>query len=458
MAAAMWAAGVLALGVVLVAGVFIARFIYYRPQRGLLLLAAATPLHGLLAIAPVPGFVAGWKEGLVAFTAVCAWLRRNRTPDPAHPPLYAPWWPAAVLLVAFGSISALVAFGFFGVVAIKVTYFYLALVLILWFAPFDARDRDNLVSILMSMAAFASLVGIAQLVVGPAVLVQLGYEYGRQVRTSGSLLRVFSTFNQPFPFGLYVMLALLVGGAVALAEPRRRRNALFLAASPVMAIAMATSVVRAAILGLAVGLIWLALRRFRGLGAGLIVVAVLGAAALPLLPSKITSAFFSSSSLGERGAGWNDIIASLLIHPVGQGLGASGASADRMATAQGVRFSGLSTNYQPDNYYVKMLLELGPIGLWLFLALVITALVWTTRLSRTLPGRDGALALGVSASIVAAMFASVVATYFEIFPIDVYFWLLLGVVGCAAAQHESGTARWPSGPAAVESRPISASY
>jgi O-antigen ligase len=127
-----------------------------------------------------------------------------------------------------------------------------------------------------------------------------------------------------------------------------------------------------------------------------------------------------------------------------------------MATAQGTRFSGLSTNYQPDNYYVKMLLELGPIGLWLFLALIITALLWTTRLSRSLPGRDGALALGVSASIVAAMFASVVATYFEIFPIDVYFWLLLGVVGCAAAQHRSDTGRLPSGRVEAESRPISA--
>ena len=77
-------------------------------------------------------------------------------------------------------------------------------------------------------------------------------------------------------------------------------------------------------------------------------------------------AAFSSSSLGERSAGWNDIIASIQVHPFGTGLGASGASADRMAIAGGTTFSGLSTNYQPDNYYMKMLIELGPIGLWLF--------------------------------------------------------------------------------------------
>ena len=444
---------VLAAGAALV----VAWFVFRRPQRGLLILAAATPLHGLLTILPLPGAAAGWKEALVVFTALCAWARRGRRTDRSRLPLHAPWWPAALALFAFGTVSGVVAFGLLGFVAVKVTFFYVAIVVVLWWAPFDVRDRDHLVTVLMVMTAFTSVVGIAQLIVGPGALIALGYEYGTQVRTAGGLLRTFSTFNQPFPFGLYVMLGLLVAGAVALSEPRRPRNAVFLALTPVMVIAMASSVVRASILGLAVGLIWLALRRFRQLGIGLVAAGVIGAVTLPLLPASISGAFFSSSSLGERGAGWSDIISSIVVHPFGLGLGASGAAADRMSTASGVEFSGLSTNYQPDNYYVKMLLELGPIGLWAFLALIITTLVWSTRLSRSLPGRDGALALGVSASIVAAMFASVVATYFEIFPIDVYFWLLLGVIGCAAAQHDSSSGHSPSDREAAEYRPISAS-
>lgn len=429
--------------------------IYRRPQRGLLALAALVPLDGLLVLAPVPGIVGGWKEGLVALTFACAWLRRVPRQDRTDVPLHLPWWPAAAIFVVFGSVSALTAFGLIGLVAIKVTYFYIALVAVLWFAPFDARDRDRLITVLMGMTVFTSIVGLAQLAVGPGFLISLGYEYGRDVRTAGGLLRVFSTFSQPFPFGLYVMLGLLVGGAVALADPRRRRNAVFLALSPLLVIAMASSVVRAAILGLAVGLVWLALRRFRQLGVGLLAGAVGLVAVIAVLPSSITGTFFSSSSLGERSAGWSDIVSSILVHPFGRGLGFSGASADRISTAQGVQFSGLSTNYQPDNYYVKMLLELGPIGLWVFLALIITALVWTTRMGATLPGQDGALALGVSASIVSAMFACVVATYFEIFPIDVYFWLLLGVVGCAAAQHGSGSEHSHFDRAEVGSRPTS---
>nr|WP_306305347.1 O-antigen ligase family protein [Rhodococcus yunnanensis] len=418
------------------------------------------PLNGLLFLLPVPGFVSGWKEGLVLLTLVCAWIRRSRRRSPADPPLLMPWWPAAAVFVVFGCVSALATFGFVGVFAIKVTFFYILLVAVMWLAPFDAKDRDDLVSILMGMGVFTSVVGVVQLIAGPAALVSLGYEYGTQVRTSGGLLRTFSTFNLPFPFGLYVMLSLLVGGAIALADPRRRRNMAFLLASPMMVVAMSSSIVRGAILGLVVGLIYLIAVRFRYLAGPLAVAAVAVAVVVPFVP-KITAVFFSSSSLGQRGDGWNNIIASILVHPLGTGLGSSGSAADRISTASGAAFTtdgGLSTNYQPDNYYVKAALELGPIGLWAVVALLVAALLWCTRLSRSLPGADGALALGVGASIVAAMFASLVSTYFEIFPIDVYFWLLLGVVGCAAAQHSSSTEHSRSDPAEAEYRPTSVSY
>lgn len=450
---------VFAIALVAVAGLAVAAAVYHRPQRGVLLLAATVPLNGLLFLLPLPGIVSGWKEGLVLFTLGCAWIRRVRGRPTTSPPLSMPWWPAVALFVALGSVSALATFGLVGVFAIKVTFFYILVVGILWLAPFDAEDRDDLVSILMGMGVFTSVVGIAQLVAGPAALVSLGYEYDTQVRTSGGLLRTFSTFNLPFPFGLYVMLSLLVGGAVALADPQRRRNMLFLAASPMMVVAMASSIVRGAILGLVVGVVYLIAIRFRFLAAPLALAAVAVAVVVPFVP-QISSVFFSSSSLGQRGDGWNNIIASIMIHPLGTGLGSSGAAADRVATASGEAFTtgGLSNNYQPDNYYVKAALELGPIGLWVVLALLVTSLLWCTRLSRALPGKDGALALGVGASIVAAMFASLVSTYFEIFPIDVYFWLLLGVVGCAAAQHNSSTGRSRSGPAEAAFRPTSVNY
>jgi hypothetical protein len=98
--------------------------------------------------------------------------------------------------------------------------------------------------------------------------------------------------------------------------------------------------------------------------------------------------------------------------------------------------------YQPDNYYVKMLLELGPIGLWAFGTLLVAVLVSALRAARYTLGADSAFCLGVSASIVAACVASLVSTYFEIFPMDFYFWLLISAVGCAVVQRSNGTDLW----------------
>ena len=99
--------------------------------------------------------------------------------------------------------------------------------------------------------------GIAHQILGAEFLVRLGYEYNTVVRSAGPLLRSFSTFIQPFPFGLYVLMGILVGGSVALQDLSRIRNRLFLAAMPVLIVGMGMSIVRAAFLGLIVGMIWL---------------------------------------------------------------------------------------------------------------------------------------------------------------------------------------------------------
>jgi putative inorganic carbon (hco3(-)) transporter len=443
----------IAIVVAAVGGVSVLIAVYRRPQRGLLFLAALTPLHGLLAIVPIGG-LAGWKEALVALTAASAWLNRFRQPAPPPLAVFAPWWPVMAIYIPVGTVSALTVFGIFGVVALKVAFFYVAIVAILWLAPFDATDRDQLVGIIMAMGVLTSLVGIAQQLVGPQALVELGYTYGEQVRSTGRLFRTFSTFNQPFPFALYVTLSLLVGGSVALAAPRRPRNLAFLCMTPIMVLSMSTAVVRAAILGLLIGVVWLTIIRYRW---GLIPM-VFGAFAVgvgwPFLPAGVRGAILATSSIAERSTGWREAVSTILTDPFGEGLGATGAAAQRMAAASGATITEIRMEaaYQPDNYYMKVLIELGPIGVWVIVVLFVITLIWTVKLSRSLPDPDGALALGVSSSILAAMAASTVATYFEIFPLDVHFWLLLGVVGCATAQHQSGSGLWPSARTAAEFR------
>lgn len=424
--------------------------VYERPQRGLLLAALLTPLHGLLLIAPDGQSYVWWKELLLVVTLLATIVTPNRQ---GRGGVSMPWLPILIALVVIGGISALLTLGLpAALYPFKITFFYMTVVpLVLWRAPFTARDRDNLVTIIMVVSVTTSVWGIAQQFLGGAYLHELGYEYNSVLRTSGSFLRSFSTFTQPFPFGLYVTMALLVGGAVALRDPARWRNRLFLLSTPVQLAGMGTSIVRAAYLGLFVGLLWLAVHRYRGLFVGLVAAAAAGGIALLAVPSKYVQSVLSSNSLGQRASGWSQIGDAVMMNPFGQGLGATGSAAEKLATTTQrlsddylylLQTLNPALAYQPDNYYVKILLELGPIGLWAFLTLLVTVLVSTLRASRFTSGFDSAFCLGVSASVVAAAVASAVSTYFELFPLDLYFWLLVGAVGCAVAQAPDTDQRW----------------
>lgn len=455
------------------AAVALGLMLYQRPQRGLLLIAALTPLHGLLVIVPGGEALSPWKEGVLLLTLAATFVSPYRTKLPA--PSF-PWWPAVAAWMAMGVLSAVLVSGLGGITPLKITFFYLIIPVILWRAPFDARDRDTFVTILMGMGVFTALVGLAQQAVGGERLAALGYRWDDHLRTTGGILRSFSTFTTPFAFGLFVMISLIVGGAIALADPHRLRNKLFLYATPIMVLGMGVTIVRASYIGLVVALLWLAIHRHRALLLGFGAAALAAPIAFFAVPSSILSPLFSSSSLGERGDGWSETLASLWVHPFGQGLGATGSAAAKALADVNPMLSEMSLQaavtfghmpYQPDNYYIKLAVELGPLGVWLFVLILICAAVSTLRAARIMRGQDSALALGVSASVLAVAVASTVSTYLEIFPLDVYFWLLLGIVGCSLTQHlsseqlrktESVSAPCLSGPPVAESRPTSSNY
>lgn len=424
--------------------------VYRRPQRGLLLAALLVPFHGMLLIVPNGQSFVWWKEALLAVTLLAALVTPYRRPNSG---VSMPWLPIAVVFVAVGVISALLTTGFPGAVyPVKITFFYLAVVpLICWYAPLTPRDRDHLVTIIMAVSVITAVWGLVQQFVGQEFLHELGYEYNTALRTSGSFMRSFSTFVQPFPFGLYVAMAVLVGGAVALSDPGRLRNRVFLLLIPVQLAGMGMSIVRAAYLAVIVGVLWLIVHRYRHLVVGVVLAALAGGMALVYIPGQYVQSLFSSSSLGQRTSGWSKIWDAVMTNPFGAGLGSTGSAAEKLETATQntpTAYLAMLQNlnpelaYQPDNYYVKVLIELGPIGLWAFVTLLVVVLVSTLRASRYTRGVDSAFCLGVSASIVGACLASMVSTYFEIFPMDFYFWLLISAVGCAVVQTPAGTERW----------------
>ena len=395
-----------------------------RPQRGVLLLAALLPFDGLQQIV---GFPAGWKEALtlavLGATFVAPFAVRSagrRLPQ---------WGYLILALAAVGVVSAVLVGGSRGLVGLKVGFFYVLLGLAVWRCPLDARERDRLVSILMATGFATAMFGLVQQLLGPDRLVDLGYEYNTDIRTAGGFLRSFSTFDTSFAFALYLMVVVLVGLAVALGAPRRLRNRLFLLSLPVILAAMAVAITRVAFLGLAAGLVYMAITKYRSLVVvfidGVVIAAVLLVAA-----ASFSGAFLSTSSSEARFDLWGGNVAEIAAHPFGAGVGATGAAAEKAAEVVGSD----EEVFQPDNYYFKLAYEFGVIGLWLFALVLVAAATSAHQVARRLTGTDAAFASGVTACVIAAAVACVVSTYFEIFPLDAYFWLLLAVVATCAPE------------------------
>jgi putative inorganic carbon (HCO3(-)) transporter len=389
-------------------------WIAQRPQRGVLLLVATVPYWGLDTILPIPS---GWKEALALYTLLWTLLSIVFKPRP-HYPLPKVAQPF-VAYFAIALASAAVVRGTQAEIGVKVGFFWVLMAVMVWLRPLDARERDRVITIMMVNALITALVGLLQQVVGASRLVSLGYDYNTTVRFTGHFLRSFSTFKLPFDFGFYLALVIVVGTSISLREPRRPRSIFFFASLPIITLGLLFTFVRGAYLVVGIGMLYLAVTRFRWLFLGVPVALLL----LLLVPGQYATPTLGATSLGQRSQSWTDHI-STIFDPVGHGIGLTGSAGEKVQQVLKLN----NDVYQPDNQYFKTIYELGVLGLFFFVLLLLSAF-WTARAAvPRLHGRDQALAEGLSAHILGVMAACFVATYFEIFPMDFFFWLLLSIV------------------------------
>ena len=416
--------GVVVLGVAILVPVTIA--IAERPQRGVLVLAALLPFDGMLH-ALGPSWTAPWKQVfiLAMFVATFFCPPEARAQLPRRIP---GWVLAFCVLLVLGLVSAFFKDRNTALVGLRLSYFSAFITLTVWRCPFTRRDRDHLVSVFLALSIITSVIGMWQQVVGHAYLHSLGYGYTENIRfTSGFTMRSFSTFNLPFPFGFYLMLAILIGFPMALAEPRRLRNKIFFLTLPLVATALLYTFVRGAMLGTAVGLLYLAFHRYKFLVYGIPIVIV--AALFIPSGSNLTGAVFSSTSLQDRTVSWNDRFDRFAENPLGTGIGTTGAAAEKAA-----KLNSLDPNatYVPDNSWLKVLFELGVFGLWMMVAMLASMFIFTRFVERRSNGIDRDFVNGAAAQLLAVFTASLVATYLELTPMDQLFWLMAGIVATIA--------------------------
>ena len=405
-----------------------------RPQVGILGFAALLPFDGMLHVLG-PSWTNPWKQVVILALLVGTFLCPPEARSGAKRKLPRFVGPFLAYL-AVGLVAAFFVDRTTALVGLRLSYFSAIIALVLWRCPLSRKERDHLVTIFMILAVVTSLVGIWQQIVGHEYLYNMGYAYGDNIRfTEGFTLRSFSTFNLPFPFGFYLMLAVLLGLPVSLAQPRRLRSKLFFLSLPLIATGLLYSFVRGAMLGLAVGLLYLAFHRYKILVYGIPFVLV---AAL-FLPSGavLTHAVFSSNSLQDRTFSWGDRFELFAAHPFGTGVGTTGAAAEKAAK---LKFQDPDATYVPDNSWLKVLFEIGVFGLWFFVMMVVSIFLFFRDVERRTTGIDRDFVNGAVAQLVAIMTAALVATYLELAPMDQLFWLMIGVVATIAPEPAPGPA------------------
>jgi hypothetical protein len=424
-------------------------WIAIRPQRGVLMLVALVPFDGLRLPLGIDGSIASWKEGLALYTGICALFSAKRILGRTRPDWF--WWLTGLVVISvvwFGLHQSKAAFW-----GLKLDFIYLTVAFAAWRCPLNAKDRDRFVSILMGVGALTAYYGVAQQIIGHQRLNQWGYAYNSVLRFNGGFLRSISTFALPFSFGFFLMMVIVICLPVALADLKRRRNQLFVLVTPLLVVGLLTSIVRTAVLGLLVGVLYIGFRRFRSVFAVLV---PLGLAALFFIPGSSAMSALTSDSTKARSANWTENLTAVLDHPLGIGVGETGAAKARsygqtveeQAAAFGIDLSqpdsdvytpvlGANGVYQPDNYYLKTLVELGVLGLWFLIRLLIGAVRESRRLERSRSPVDAALGIGITAYLLATAFSMFFATYLELFPMDFYFWLLLGITAATARERRA---------------------
>ncbi len=189
-------------------------------------------------------------------------------------------------------------------------------------------------------------------------------------------------------------------------------------------------------LGLAIGLLYLAFHRYKILVYGIPLVLV---AAL-FIPSgaNVSSAVFSSHSLGDRTLSWGDRVDLFAKSPVfGTGIGTTGAAAEKSAKLNN---KDPNATYVPDNSWLKVAFELGFFALWLFVIMLVSMFLVTRDTERRVTGIDQDFVCGVAAQLLAIMVGSLVATYFELVPMDQLFWVMIAIVATMAPKLAPGPA------------------
>ena len=380
----------------------------------------------------VPVLSSLWDEALLLVSLL--WILRLRM-DRATP-LEARTNPLDVPLLAFLALGFLLMNTVFDYYSIAVDGYRATVQYMLWFFVVtrmlrDDRDFRTLYLAMVALATVIALHGIYQFIVAVPIPSNWTDQAEQSVRT-----RVFSIFGSPNIMGDYMVMFAPMAAGLAYYLPKTWQKLLAWACAFAMCFACLFTMSRGAWVAMAVAVVLFCLLVDRRLFA-LLVVAAVAAMFLPFVASRIgylfTEQFAESTARGGRASRWHYGLNYLVEsgHPwLGLGLGMFGG-----AIAMQTKIIDQWDYFYLDNYYLKIMVEMGYLG-FIFFVVLLAALVLIglrcVRRSGLIHRAGGPRMQPLAAGILSGLCGVLAHCYFEnIFEepyMMAYFWMMAAML------------------------------
>ena len=380
----------------------------------------------------VPVLSSLWDEALLLVSLL--WILRLRM-DRATP-LEARTNPLDVPLLAFLALGFLLMNTVFDYYSIAVDGYRATVQYMLWFFVVtrmlrNDRDFRTLYYTMVALATVIALHGIYQFIVAVPIPSNWTDQAEQSVRT-----RVFSIFGSPNIMGDYMVMFAPMAAGLAYYLPKTWQKLLAWACAFAMCFACLFTMSRGAWVAMAVAVVLFCLLVDRRLFA-LLVVAAVAAMFLPFVASRIgylfTEQFAESTARGGRASRWHYGLNYLVEsgHPwLGLGLGMFGG-----AIAMQTKIIDQWDYFYLDNYYLKIMVEMGYLG-FIFFVVLLAALVLIglrcVRRSGLIHRAGGPRMQPLAAGILSGLCGVLAHCYFEnIFEepyMMAYFWMMAAML------------------------------
>ena len=368
-----------------------------------------------------------WDEALLMFS-LC-WIVRTRMTEGAPLPSRAN--ALDVPLYTFLGVGLTLMFLVSPYFSIAVEGYRATVQYMLWFfvvTRLVRGDRD-FKQMYMAMVLFAALIalhGIYQYIVAVPIPSNWVDQAEQGVRT-----RVFSIFGSPNIMGDFMVLFAPMAAGMAYYCKDWKAKAFFWCCTFAMCLSCLFTMSRGAWVAMAVAVLVFALLHDRKL---LLLVLAAGFVSLfiPFVASRIgylfTEEFAASTTNGGRASRWELGLLYLSASPMlGLGLGMFGGA----VAVQHKVYSWMSYFYM-DNYYLKILAEMGYVGFAFFIALMVSLVLIGLRAVYRTKKSDGGRMSPLCTGMFAGLCGVLVHCYFEnIFEepyMMAYFWIIAALI------------------------------